>query len=146
MLALIQRVTHAEVIVENKPIGQISTGILAFIGIEKEDSEKDADYLLDRLLHLRIFDDANGKMNLSVKEVSGGLLLVSQFTLAADTESGRRPSFSKAMPPEPSQLLFNYLLDQAHQKHQPTASGQFGAHMKVTLCNDGPVTFLLNSK
>jgi D-tyrosyl-tRNA(Tyr) deacylase len=143
MLGLIQRVTSASVSVDNKTIGSIQHGILALIGIEKTDTEQHADKLLDKIIHYRIFDDADGKMNLNVKDVKGGLLLVPQFTLVADTKSGTRPGFSTAMAPEPSKILFDYLITRSQSLPIPTACGQFGAHMAVSLCNDGPVTFML---
>lgn len=144
MLGLIQRVSSASVVVEGKRIGEIQQGILALVGIEKTDTEKSAERLLDKILSYRIFEDADEKMNLNVKDVRGGLLLVSQFTLVADTKSGTRPGFSTAMPPDESKKLFDYLIKTAQQKHQPVAMGRFGAYMQVSLCNDGPVTFLLS--
>jgi D-tyrosyl-tRNA(Tyr) deacylase len=146
MLALIQRVTQAQVQVEQKTIGAIEKGILALIGISKSDGQSQADRLLERILNYRIFDDEAGKMNLSLKDIQGGLLLVPQFTLAADTQKGTRPGFSTAMPPEQSEQLFNYFVAQAQAAHQPLATGQFRANMQVSLCNDGPVTFLLETK
>lgn len=143
MLALIQRVSAASVVVEGKTVGTIQQGLLALIGIEKTDTEKNADRLLERMLSYRIFEDADEKMNLSVRDVQGGLMLVSQFTLVADTKSGTRPGFSTAMAPEESKKLFSYLVDVAEQKHQPVAKGVFGAYMQISLCNDGPVTFML---
>lgn len=145
MLALIQRVSSASVEVNQHIIGSIQQGILALVGIEKTDTEKNADRLLERILSYRIFEDANEKMNLSVKDVSGGLLLVSQFTLVADTQSGTRPGFSTAMAPEPSKILFDYLVNHAKTKHPIVETGQFGAMMNVSLCNEGPVTFLLKA-
>lgn len=145
MLALIQRVTQAAVQVNHETVGEIQHGILALIGIEKTDTEKHADRLLERILNYRIFMDAQDKMNLSVKDTQGGLLLVSQFTLAADTQSGNRPGFSTAMPPQAASQLFDYLLRIARALHQPVATGEFGAYMQVHLCNDGPVTFLLRT-
>lgn len=145
MLALIQRVTQAKVEVAGKIIGEIQHGILALVGIEKADTEKQADRLLEKILNYRIFDDADGKMNLSTRDVNGGLLLAPQFTLVADTSSGTRPSFSTAMAPDESKKIFGYLVQKAALTHQPHATGEFGAHMKVTLCNDGPVTFLLKA-
>ncbi|MGD9107907.1 MAG: D-aminoacyl-tRNA deacylase [Gammaproteobacteria bacterium] len=143
MIALLQRVIHASVKVESKIVGTIDSGLLVFIGVEREDQEKNADRLLERVLGYRIFGDADDKMNLSVQDVKGGLLLVPQFTLAADTKKGMRPSFTSAAPPEQGHKLFRYLLNQAKQRHHFVAAGQFGAHMQVDLCNDGPVTFLL---
>lgn len=145
MLGLIQRVSFASVTVNDAVIGEIHHGILALIGIEKTDDEPSAIRLLEKILQYRIFSDDNGKMNLNVKEVQGGLLLVSQFTLVADTKSGTRPGFSTAMAPEASQRLFQFLCEKAQKTHQPVATGEFGAHMRVSLCNDGPVTFLLKS-
>jgi D-tyrosyl-tRNA(Tyr) deacylase len=145
MKALIQRVTSASVKTGDAVIAEISQGILALIGIEKSDNETQADKLLDKILHYRIFADVNDKMNLSVVDVQGGLLLVSQFTLVADTKSGTRPGFSIAMPPEPSKILFEYFCKQALNQHPYTATGLFGANMQVSLCNDGPVTFLLST-
>lgn len=145
MLALIQRVLRAKVEVSGNVIGEIQHGILALVGIEKTDTENQADRLLERILNYRIFDDSAGKMNISVKNINGGLLLVPQFTLVADTHSGTRPSFSTSMPPEESHKLFSYLCDKAILTHQPVAVGQFGANMQVSLCNDGPVTFFLKA-
>jgi D-tyrosyl-tRNA(Tyr) deacylase len=145
MLALIQRVTSAFVAVDKKIIGTIQHGILALIGIEKTDIEKHADKLLEKIINYRIFDDTAGKMNLNVQNVNGGLLLVSQFTLVADTKNGTRPGFSTAMNPVESKILFEYLITKAKTLSMPIATGQFGANMAVTLCNDGPVTFMLKA-
>jgi D-tyrosyl-tRNA(Tyr) deacylase len=145
MLALIQRVTSASVSVNKQIIGEIQHGILALIGIEKTDTEQHADKLLNKIVSYRIFDDQAGKMNLNVNDVSGGLLLVSQFTLVADTKSGTRPGFSTAMPPDASKILFAYLVTKAKTLSMPVATGEFAANMAVSLCNDGPVTFLLKS-
>jgi D-tyrosyl-tRNA(Tyr) deacylase len=145
MIALLQRVTSASVEVDKESIGSISTGILALIGVEKDDSEAEADRLLERILGYRIFADAEDKMNLSLQDISGSLLLVPQFTLAADTQKGMRPSFSSAAPPDTGKALFEYLLATAKSRYQPVASGQFGADMKVSLVNDGPVTFWLKT-
>lgn len=145
MIGLIQRVSHASVVVEGKTVGAIEHGLLALVGVEKGDDEAKADKLLHRMLGYRVFADAEDKMNLSVADVSGGLLLVSQFTLAADTKKGMRPSFSSAAPPADGERLFDYLVDQAKQKHPIVESGEFGADMKVSLLNDGPVTFWLNT-
>lgn len=143
MKALIQRVTEANVVVDNEVIGEIGIGLLALIGVEPNDTSEKADKLLHRLLNYRIFADENDKMNCSLTDVNGGLLLVSQFTLVADTKSGLRPSFSTAAPPVIGEELFNYLLAQAKQKHKIVASGRFGADMQIHLINNGPVTFLL---
>lgn len=145
MLAVIQRVTQASVSVDQLIIGEIQQGILALIGIEKADTEKNADRLLERILSYRIFNDAADKMNLSLKDIQGGLLLVSQFTIVADTQNGTRPGFSVAMPPEEGKLLFEYMTKRAIQSHATVACGRFGANMQISLCNDGPVTFLLKA-
>ena len=143
MIALIQRVTEAKVVVNDKNIGEIQQGVLAFIGIEKNDSEEQVTRLLDKILSYRIFADADDKMNLSVQDINGGLLLVPQFTLAADTQKGCRPSFSSAAPPALGEKLFDEFVKQAKNKYQQVETGQFGADMKVSLSNDGPVTFWL---
>lgn len=143
MKALIQRVTHASVSVDKKIIGEINTGILVLVGVELDDTSDRADKLLHKLLNYRIFSDENDKMNKSLLDIHGGLLLVSQFTLVANTKSGLRPSFSSAADPLLGEQLFNYLLGQAKQKYDIVATGQFGAHMQIDLTNDGPVTFLL---
>ena len=145
MIALIQRVTNARVVVDQQTVGQIQQGVLALIGVEKNDQTNNADRLLERLLNYRIFADSDDKMNLSVSDIQGGLLLVPQFTLAADTRKGRRPSFSTAATPETGARLFDYLLNQARANYSNVASGQFGADMQVSLCNDGPVTFWLTA-
>lgn len=141
MIGLIQRVSWAKVEVENQVIGQIQQGILVLVGMEKNDQLAQADKLLHRLLNYRIFADSDDKMNLSVSDIHGGLLLVPQFTLAADTKKGLRPSFSSAKPPSEAESLFLYLLNQAKKQYNTVESGQFGADMKVSLLNDGPVTF-----
>ena len=146
MIGLIQRVTEAKVVVNNENIGEIQQGVLALIGIEKEDSTDQTLRLLDKILSYRIFADADDKMNLSVKDINGGLLLVPQFTLAADTQKGSRPSFSSAASPEKAENLFNEFVEQANNKHQIVQTGQFGADMKISLLNDGPVTFWLQVK
>lgn len=143
MIALIQRVSEAKVVVNNKNIAEIQQGILAFVGIEKDDSTIQASRLVDKILSYRIFSDKEGKMNLSVQDIKGGLLLVPQFTLAADTQKGCRPGFSSAASPELGEKLFNEFIKQAKDKYQYVDTGQFGADMKVSLLNDGPVTFWL---
>lgn len=143
MIGLLQRVSEARVVVDGDTVGEIARGLLVLIGVEAGDGQKQADRLLERLLGYRVFADDAGKMNLSVREIGGGLLLVPQFTLAADTQNGARPSFSTAAPPAEGQRLFDYVLAQARAKHAPVASGRFGADMKVALINDGPVTFWL---
>ncbi|SDK01606.1 D-aminoacyl-tRNA deacylase [Billgrantia gudaonensis] len=145
MRALIQRVRHASVTVDGRETGRIDQGLLALIGIEKGDDEASADKLLHKLLHYRVFADADDKMNLNLQQVEGGLLLVSQFTLAADTRKGLRPSFSSAAPPAEGERLFHYLLERARTAWPQVASGEFAANMQVELINDGPVTFLLES-
>lgn len=143
MIGLLQRVSTAHVDIDGKSTAAISSGLLILLGIEKTDNEANADRLLARVLGYRVFPDSEGKMNRSLQQVSGGLLIVPQFTLAADTQKGRRPSFASAAPPEQGKLLFEYLLTQARNIHHPVASGQFGADMQVHLVNDGPVTFWL---
>ncbi len=141
MIGLIQRVNHAHVEVEGQMIAQIKYGILVFVGMEKEDTALEANTLLHKLLNYRIFSDSDDKMNLSVKDIKGGLLLVPQFTLAANTKKGLRPSFSSAKPPAEAEVLFHYLIKQAKTQHPLVACGQFGADMQVSLLNNGPVTF-----
>jgi D-tyrosyl-tRNA(Tyr) deacylase len=144
MLALIQRVTEASVVVDGEIVGAIDAGLLAFVGMEPGDTDAHIARMAERLLGYRVFEDAQGKMNLGLKDTGGGLLLVSQFTLAADTQSGMRPSFSTAAPPEVAEPGFNRLLAICREKHAGRVeSGRFGAHMTVRLVNDGPVTFLL---
>ena len=145
MIGLLQRVSQAAVTVNGKTVGAIGRGILVFVGVERGDDEAKADRLLERLLGYRVFADAEDKMNLSVKDIGGGLLLVPQFTLAADTQKGMRASFTTAAPPPEGERLFGYLLAQARQQHAPVESGIFGADMQVTLTNDGPVTFWLQA-
>lgn len=143
MIGLIQRVSAAQVEVGSELIGAIETGLLALIGVERNDSTAEADRLLERMLNYRVFPDADGKMNLSLQDIAGGLLLVPQFTLPADTRRGNRPSFTPAATPAQGQELFEYLQQQAQRLHAPVASGRFGADMQVSLTNDGPVTFWL---
>jgi D-tyrosyl-tRNA(Tyr) deacylase len=132
--------------VRTEVTGAIRRGVLAFIGVQREDSESDADRLLERLLTYRIFADHEGRMNLDVRAVGGGVLLVSQFTLAADTRSGTRPGFSTAAGPERARALFDYLVAQARAAHPDVGTGEFGADMQVSLVNDGPVTFWLGTR
>lgn len=143
MKALIQRVTAAQVTVDGEVVGAIDRGLLALVGVEPQDDEARVAKLLHKLLNYRVFGDAEGRMNLSLRDVDGGLLLVSQFTLAADTRSGMRPSFSSAAPPAQGEALFDALVALAREQHPQVATGRFGAHMQVQLVNDGPVTFLL---
>ena len=149
MRALIQRVTQAEVMVENESVGAIESGLLVLVGIEKGDDEARADKLLHKLLHYRVFADEADKMNLNVQQAGGSLLLVSQFTLAANTGSGMRPSFSAAAPPAEGERLFAYLVERAGRCGEALGvgieTGRFGANMQVSLLNDGPVTFMLES-
>ncbi|AGN80901.1 MULTISPECIES: D-aminoacyl-tRNA deacylase [Pseudomonas] len=143
MRGLLQRVRGARVEVAGEVVGAIDQGLLVLVAVEPEDSREQADKLLHKLLNYRVFSDEQGKMNLSLKDVGGDLLLVSQFTLAADTRNGMRPSFSTAAPPALGAELFDYLLQRAKSQHANVASGQFGADMQVHLVNDGPVTFML---
>ncbi|MGP9568881.1 D-aminoacyl-tRNA deacylase [Halomonas sp. AOP25-F1-15] len=145
MKALIQRVTRASVAVQGQTVGAIEHGLLALVGVEKGDDQASASKLLHKLLHYRVFSDADGKMNQNLQQVNGGLLLVSQFTLAADTRKGLRPSFSSAAPPDEGARLFDFLVAQANAAWPNVATGEFGADMQVALVNDGPVTFLLES-
>ena len=145
MLALIQRVSSASVQINTETVGQIKKGLLVFLGIEKGDGEGEADKLLNKVMSYRVFFDEEEKMNLSVRDIKGGLLIISQFTLAADTNRGLRPSFSSALPPEEAEQLYQYFLNQAQSQHDQIACGKFGADMQVSLINDGPVTFLLKS-
>jgi D-tyrosyl-tRNA(Tyr) deacylase len=145
MIALIQRVSRADVTVDGTQVGAIERGILALIGVRRGDTEAAADRLLERIVGYRIFPDADGRMNLSLREVAGGLLLVPQFTLAADTRSGMRAGFSTAATPEEGRKLFDYLLVQARASLKTVGTGTFGAHMQVSLVNDGPVTFWLET-
>ena len=146
MIALLQRVTEARVVVNNKTIAEVKQGVLALIGVEKGDTSKQADRLLQRILGYRIFPDQEDKMNLGLKDIAGGLLLVPQFTLAADTDKGMRPSFSSAALPAEGKALFEYLVQQAQASYEPVACGEFAADMKVSLTNDGPVTLWLQVK
>lgn len=145
MIALIQRVTTASVTVTGQQVAHIEQGILALVGVERADTEIQADRLLERILTYRIFSDAAGKMNLSLRDIQGGLLLVPQFTLPADTRKGSRPSFTPAAPPQQGQQLFEYMYQRAQQSHPKVESGHFGADMQVHLINDGPVTFWLQT-
>ncbi|MGB0128923.1 MAG: D-aminoacyl-tRNA deacylase [Rhodocyclaceae bacterium] len=143
MIALLQRVTRASVTVNGAVIGAVDRGLLVLIGVEREDSAQQAERLAQRLTGYRVFEDADGKMNLCVKDIGGGVLLVPQFTLAADTRKGARPSFSSAAPPERAQHLFEELVRHVGALHNPIATGRFGAEMFVELVNHGPVTFWL---
>ena len=140
MLAVLQRVSEARVIVDGETIGEIGPGLLALVCAERGDTPAEADKLLAKMLKLRIFTDEAGKMNRSVQDVNGGLLLVSQFTLAADTSGGNRPSFTNAADPQTGQFLYEHFVTSARASHSQVASGRFGANMQVHLINDGPVT------
>jgi len=143
LLGLIQRVSHANVVVGGVVTGEIEQGILLLLGIQKGDDEVKAEKLLHKLRNYRIFSDADGKMNLSVTDIDGGILAVSQFTLAAETKKGMRPGFSNAAPPAEAEYLYDYFIEQLKQQHSKVGAGIFSADMKVSLCNDGPVTFML---
>jgi D-tyrosyl-tRNA(Tyr) deacylase len=146
VIGLLQRVSAAHVVVGDRTIGRIAHGLLVLVGVERGDGEREADRLLERLLGYRVFSDADGRMNRSLREVTGGLLLVPQFTLAADTTKGTRPGFSTAASPAEGERLYGYLVEHARESHPLVESGRFGADMKVTLTNDGPVTFWLRVK
>lgn len=143
MIALIQRVSQAEVKVGNETTGAIDSGLLALIGVQKTDTEEKAKRLLEKLLAYRVFADEKGQMNLSVKDIQGGVLLVPQFTLAADTQKGLRPSFSSAAPPEIAKSFFQHFVAKAKESYDKVEVGVFGVDMQVALVNDGPVTFWL---
>lgn len=143
MIALIQRVAHARVDVAGETVGQIGSGLLVLLGVQRDDDEAAADKLLHKVSHYRIFSDADGKMNLNVQQAGGSLLVVSQFTLAADTGKGMRPSFSGGAHPSDAERLYDYFVARAKEGGMPTETGRFAADMKVRLLNDGPVTFWL---
>ena len=143
MIGLLQRVSHAQVDVNGVTFGQIERGILLLLGVEKADTETQAERLLQKVLGYRIFPDAQGRMNLALREINGGLLIVPQFTLPADTRKGMRPSFTPAAPPDQGNALFTYFTGQARQHLATVQTGVFGADMQVSLTNDGPVTFWL---
>ncbi len=143
MIGLLQRVSEASVTVDGERVGRIDRGLLVLLCAQRGDSQREADALLAKLLAYRVFPDADGKMNLNLAQAGGGLLLVPQFTLAADTRSGTRPSFTPAAPPQQARELFDYTVARAQASHPQVATGRFGADMKVALVNDGPVTFWL---
>ncbi len=143
MIALLQRVSVAQVVIDGVSIAAIGPGLLVLVGVETGDTEKEGDRLLEKILNYRVFADAAGKMNLSLRDTGGGVLLVPQFTLAAYTRKGLRPDFSGAAAPESGHRLFEHLAARAQRGHTPVARGRFGADMQVTLTNDGPVTFWL---
>lgn len=146
MRACVQRVTTASVTVAGEIVGQIEHGLVVLLGVGRQDTPADADYLARKLVALRIFEDEQGKMNRSLAEVSGGMLVVSQFTLWGDCRKGRRPSFVEAAPPEVAERLYAYFVRVVEELGVPVATGQFRAHMHVALVNDGPVTLVLDSK
>jgi D-tyrosyl-tRNA(Tyr) deacylase len=143
MIALLQRVTSASVVVDDETVGAIDAGLLVLLAVEPGDGEAQALRMCERLLGYRVFSDGAGRMNLSLTDTRGGLLLVPQFTLAADTRKGMRPSFTTAAPPDEGKRWFNRLVELAQAAHPRVATGRFGAHMQVRLVNDGPVTFML---
>lgn len=145
MKALIQRVRHARVEVAGETVGAISSGLLVLVGVDRDDGMEQVERLAHKLLHYRVFADDVGKMNLNVQQAEGELLLVSQFTLSADTTKGLRPSFTSAAPPQAGEAWFNALVDAVKERYGRVATGRFGADMQVSLLNDGPVTFLLES-
>lgn len=146
MLSVIQRVKHAQVEVDEVLVGRIERGILALVGIEKTDSEQDAEALFHKIVQYRIFPDDQDRMNLSLINTAGALLLVPQFTLVADTLKGTRPGFSKGMPPEEGKILFEYLVNYAKKQELKVEQGIFGANMQISLCNEGPVTFIIKTR
>ncbi len=146
MRAVIQRVSRAGVRVEGRPAGAIGRGLVVLLGVERGDETGDADYLAEKILGLRIFPDAEGKMNLSVTDIGGDLLVVSQFTICGDCRRGRRPSFDRAAPPEDARRLYEYFVDLVRRRGFRAPTGVFQAYMEVELVNDGPVTILLDSK
>lgn len=146
MKLVIQRVTKASVTVENNMVGEIGKGFLVLLGVGLEDSEKEADYLVQKLIKLRVFEDENGKMNLSLKDIEGELLIVSQFTLYADCSGGNRPSFINAAKPEKANKLYDYFISKCKEENIKVEHGIFGADMKVELLNDGPVTIILEDR
>ncbi len=145
MRAVIQRVTASDVQVDHEIVGRIGSGLLVLLGISRSDEQKDADYLADKVVHLRIFEDDEGKMNRSLLETRGEVLVVSQFTLLGDCRKGRRPCFVEAAPPERAEQLYEYFVDQLRLKGTTVSTGQFQAKMAVSLVNDGPVTLILES-
>jgi D-tyrosyl-tRNA(Tyr) deacylase len=146
VIGFLQRVREARVEVSGHEVAAIGSGLLVLVGVQREDTEPDADRLLERLLNYRVFADAGGRMNLSLADRGGGLLLVPQFTLAADTRRGNRPGFGPAAAPDRAASLFDHLVSQAHARHRPVACGLFGADMQVSLVNDGPVSFWLSTR
>lgn len=145
MRAIIQRVKHASVEIDGKINGKIDEGLLIFLGVGKGDSEKDLEYIADKTLTLRIFEDENGKMNKCISDINGEILVISQFTLYGDCRKGRRPSFDSAMPPKEAEMMYEKFVDYIKNSGLKTETGMFGADMKVDLLNDGPVTMILDS-
>ncbi|MGL5346109.1 MAG: D-aminoacyl-tRNA deacylase [Peptostreptococcaceae bacterium] len=146
MRAVVQRVSSSKVTVDNRTTGEINQGLLVLLGVTHEDTTKDVDYMLDKVLNLRIFEDENEKMNLSLKDVGGELLVVSQFTLYGDCRKGRRPAFTEAARPDVAVPLYEEFVEKAKNQNVKVGTGEFGAHMMVDLVNDGPVTILLDSQ
>jgi len=146
MLAVIQRVSQAQVSVDKKTIGKISQGFLVFLGVIKGDTDKDLDYLTKKITNLRIMSDANDKMNLSLKDTDGQILVISQFTLAANVSKGNRPSFINAADPKTGEKYYNLFIDKLKQNNLKVSTGKFGAYMAIDLTNDGPVTIIINSR
>ncbi len=146
MKGLIQRVSRASVSIEGREVGSIRAGLLVLVGIERGDGDADLAFIADKIPNLRVFEDADGKMNRSVGDIGGGLLLVPNFTLAGDCRKGRRPSFDRAMPPGDAEPLFEQLVERVRSSGVPVETGRFRAHMHVELLNDGPVTLLLDSR
>lgn len=146
MRAVVQRVTHSSVAVEDAIVGSIGPGLMVLLGVAQGDAEHDADYLADKIINLRIFEDDAGKMNRSLLDSGGAMLVVSQFTLLGDCRKGRRPSFTGAAPPETAERLYTYFADQVRTKGVAVSTGQFRAMMQVSLVNDGPVTLIIESK
>ena len=146
MIVVIQRCSRGQVTISDKVVGEISHGLVIFLGVQKNDTENDAEFLVNKICGLRIFNDENDKMNLSIKDVNGSALVISQFTLCGDTKKGRRPSFIKAATPDDGNRLYEYFILEMKKSGVPIESGEFGAMMDVELVNNGPVTFVLNSK
>ncbi|AUG58159.1 D-aminoacyl-tRNA deacylase [Acetivibrio saccincola] len=146
MRAVVQRVTYSKVTVENKTVGEIGKGLNVLLGIGKEDGQKDIEYLVDKIINLRIFEDENGKMNVSLKDINGQLIVVSQFTLYGDCRRGRRPGFDRAARPEDAEKIYNRFIEECKKHGVKVETGKFQAMMSVEIHNDGPVTILLDSK